>query len=188
MTTSLLEIVPMDISESPQRKRRREQYDLDEFKDLTLLDLPPEILLYIFDRLRIQDIGRMASVCKTIWDFLSQDNWFHSKFIKRELWYKCAPKPEKSRYSDYRSALASTYKQEFALGQGVSRVMHLNPEMSMRTLHLILCALGYLPPYKTVLYLTEADFELTIQRVESVSNLLGKNYHKCISVNSTVLR
>jgi len=136
----------------------------------------------------------MSQVCKSFWYFIRADNFLCRKFVQKELWYKCATKPEKTQYINYRHALADQIKLDFVIGVGSTPrlSLNLNPKMSLGTLHLIVCAFGYFPPYKTTLTFQSincsGEKQTSHMYRECLSDLKLFQETKCFKVEPIVMR
>jgi len=167
-----------------------------------LENFPTEILFAIFDKLDLKSLGRTSRVCKSFYFFVQADiRHLYQKFVKKELWYICATKPEKNQYKNYRNALEDQIKLHFVLGGGSSPKLCVNihPKMSMATLHFILCSFGYLPPYRTVLTLQRYDCSSSMLLIidrntsakvinELVTDIKLFKDNICIKVESIIIR
>jgi len=101
----------------------------------------------------------MGRVCKSFSYFIRADIALYRKFIRKELWWQCATYPERKQYMNSKKALKKRIKLEFVFATSCPTkvCLKLHPKMSLATLHLILCAFGLYPPYRTALHLQHYD-------------------------------
>jgi len=162
-----------------------------QFHQMILEEIPTDVVIHICEQISdLNTLGRMMQVCKSFYYLIGKLDFLYRRFLAKEVWYKCASSKEKRQYQfNYKMALSESVQLKFTSSITTNYFMlTVHRNMSIATLHLIICAFLFIPPYRTQLSLQIYDSRHFFKRQKIIAaRIFDRNLMEYLNLKSTKL-